>query len=206
MEHYCNNNHRGVKQGISNTQRIRDTYNSNGDQWAIVTGASEGIGRCFAIDLAKSGFNVMIASRSQDKLEKVEKEIMDVNPSVKVRVVPVDLSKQCDAITSDAEVMQNLGILVNNVGHGKPNKFFGQDPDMIATQQRLNLIPITLLTKHAKISFLNQDPKRKFGLIQLASMASDTPFPLITHYGATKRYGEWFAHCINLRNLRKERT
>ena len=70
----------------------------------------------------------------------------------------------------------------------------------------MNLIPITLLTKHAKISFLNQDPKRKYGLIQLASSASDVPFPLITHYGATKRYGEWIAHCINLRNLRKERT
>ena len=51
--------------------RIRNTYNSSGKQWAVVTGASEGIGRCYALDLARSGFNVVLVSRSMTKLEKV---------------------------------------------------------------------------------------------------------------------------------------
>jgi short-subunit dehydrogenase len=56
MEHYCNNEHRGKKEGISNEERIRSLYNPSGNKTAIVTGASEGIGRCISLDLAKSGF------------------------------------------------------------------------------------------------------------------------------------------------------
>jgi 17beta-estradiol 17-dehydrogenase / very-long-chain 3-oxoacyl-CoA reductase len=46
----------------------------------LVTGASDGIGREYAIDLARNGFNVAIASRSEDKLIKVAKECEQVNP------------------------------------------------------------------------------------------------------------------------------
>ena len=44
--------------------RIRREYNASGKQWALVTGASEGIGRCYALDLARAGFNIVLASRS----------------------------------------------------------------------------------------------------------------------------------------------
>ena len=98
MEHYCNNNHRGKKQGISNEQRIKETYNPNGDKWAIVTGASSGIGRCLAIDLAKSDFNLLIVSNAQNMLEKVQRELEDYNPKIKVKHVVADLSKDYSQI------------------------------------------------------------------------------------------------------------
>lgn len=83
-----------------------------------MTGASEGIGRCFALDLAKSGFNIVLASRSIGKLEKVQEEIVKEYPNCKVKCVPVDFGKTFDysSITGDEEVMSNLGMLVNNVG------------------------------------------------------------------------------------------
>ena len=67
--YYCERKNRyGNEPDYSNEKRIRDEYNPNGRKWAIVTGASEGIGRCFAIDLAEHGFNVVLASRTESKL------------------------------------------------------------------------------------------------------------------------------------------
>jgi len=101
-------------------------YNSSGKQWAVVTGASDGIGRCFALDLARTGFNVVLASRSKDKLEKVEREIANINNNVKVKVVSIDLANATDytPITGDREVSENLAIVVNNAGQHLDGRFF----------------------------------------------------------------------------------
>jgi NADPH:quinone reductase-like Zn-dependent oxidoreductase len=56
----------------SHLQRISQTYNQSKDKWALVTGGSEGIGKSFAQDLAKSGFNILLVSRSEEKLEKAK--------------------------------------------------------------------------------------------------------------------------------------
>ena len=78
--HYYNNYMREEETKVMTHERIHQTYNPKKDKWAIVTGASEGIGKSFAIDLTQSGFNIVLASRSADKLEKVKKEILDINP------------------------------------------------------------------------------------------------------------------------------
>ena len=206
--HYYNNYRREEDTGLKTHLRIQQTYNSTNDKWAIVTGASEGIGKSFAIDLAQSGFNVVLASRSKDKLEKVRKEILDINPQAKVKVVPIDLASTTDygAITSDEEVMSNLGIIVNNAGQLFPGNFLQQDPARIQSKHKLNLNAITLLTKYARNAFVSQSQEQRFGLIQLASMISDSPIPQMTHYGATKRYDYIFSKMMEQRLFEKEKT
>ena len=66
--HYYNNKIKEDVDQITNQQRLQTLYNPKGDKWAIVTGASEGIGRSYALDLSKSGFNILLASRSTEKL------------------------------------------------------------------------------------------------------------------------------------------
>ena len=73
-------------------QRLNQRYGGLG-QWALVTGASEGIGKAYAVDLAKSGYNLTLVSRSKEKLEKVENELKTINPQICTRVVPFDVSK-----------------------------------------------------------------------------------------------------------------
>lgn len=75
-----NVNRKEQKDVLRNEYRIKENYNSSDKpQWAVVTGASEGIGRCFALDLARCGFNIVLASRSIEKLEKVQNEISAIN-------------------------------------------------------------------------------------------------------------------------------
>ena len=57
----------------------------------MVTGASEGIGKSYALELAKAGFNIKICARSVDKLEKVAEEAKRINPDIQAEVVRLDL-------------------------------------------------------------------------------------------------------------------
>ena len=63
--------------------RLRAAFGGNEEEWAIVTGASEGIGRSYALELAKCGFNIKLVSRSEVKLEKVAQEARALNPAIK---------------------------------------------------------------------------------------------------------------------------
>ena len=54
----------------------------DGLEWAIITGASEGIGREYALELARCGYNIKICARSEDKLAKVAEEARALNPAI----------------------------------------------------------------------------------------------------------------------------
>ena len=98
-----------------------------------MTGASEGIGRCYAFELARSGFNVMLVSRSEQKLEKVRKEIADINQNLNVKCVSMDLTKTNDfsSITGNDEITNNLALVVNNAGSLMFGKFLEMDPEKL---------------------------------------------------------------------------
>ncbi|VDP94973.1 unnamed protein product [Echinostoma caproni] len=61
-------------------------------EWAIVTGATDGIGKAYAQELARDGLNIMLISRNMEKLESVAKEIQDAH-NVKTKVVQCDFTQ-----------------------------------------------------------------------------------------------------------------
>merc|ERR1739838_746783 len=86
-------------------------------QWAVVTGSTDGIGKSYAKELAKSGMNILLISRTKEKLERVAKEIGD-EFSVETEIVQADFSNGLPIYENIAKHLQNkeIGILVNNVG------------------------------------------------------------------------------------------
>merc|ERR1712071_401737 len=85
--------------------------------WAIVTGATDGIGKEYARQLARSGINIILMSRSLDKLTRVAQEI-EAEFNVETQVVQVDFSAGRSVFDKISESIQGkeIGILVNNVG------------------------------------------------------------------------------------------
>ena len=78
---------------VSLKQRLNDLYGgANGDRWALITGASEGIGREYALQLAEAGYNIKICARSVDKLEKVAEEAKQLNSNCQTQVIKLDVS------------------------------------------------------------------------------------------------------------------
>ena len=105
---------------------MNDTYGGgDGTEWALITGASEGIGKSYALELAKAGYNITICARSVDKLEGVAAEAKQLNPAIQTKVVRMDVSS---ASPGDYAALFNenerTSIVVNNAGIMKNKLLF----------------------------------------------------------------------------------
>ena len=94
-------------------------YLHSNDAWAFVTGASDGIGRGFAYELAQNGFNVVLHGRNATKLERVKAQLQDQFPMLGFRILIADASSSSywqinDLVTSIHDL--HLTVLINNVG------------------------------------------------------------------------------------------
>lgn len=98
-----------------------DRYLHGDSPWALVTGASDGIGRGFARELAKKGFNVVIHGRSPTKLKNVKTQIAQEFPKVKCRIAVADASfvtnKEIEELAASFSDIR-ITVLINNVGGG----------------------------------------------------------------------------------------
>ncbi|XP_011408269.1 PREDICTED: very-long-chain 3-oxoacyl-CoA reductase-like isoform X8 [Amphimedon queenslandica] len=164
--------------------------------WAVVTGASEGIGRGYALELARQGLNVAIMSRSREKLEKVEEEIRS-KYNRDVRVIPVDFSEG-QSVYDDiqAEISDlDIAILVNNVGTGTGNDlFFGQvDPLQHRKVIELNCQSMIQMTHLVLPKMLE---KKKGIIVNIASVVNLFPLPLSNVYSASKIFVLYFSTAL----------
>jgi len=164
-------------------------------KWAVVTGASDGIGKAYAQQLAKNGLNVVLVSRTLSKLEAVAKEI-ESEYKVETRVIDVDFKGGKDIYVKIENNIQDLevGILVNNVGisYDSPEYFLSiPNRDQILIDLiDCNIHSVLNMTK----MILPQMVERGTGaIINISSLSALTPTPLITVYAATKAFVHKFS-------------
>ncbi|KAL9610564.1 MAG: hypothetical protein Q9167_004745 [Letrouitia subvulpina] len=162
--------------------------------WAIVTGASDGLGKEFALQLARQKFNLLLVSRTQSKLETLEQEIASRYPGVKTHVLAMDFAADRDPDYAKLkQAIERIGddggiaILVNNVGksHDIPVPFT-QTPDAemrdIVTINCLATLRVTALVAPAMA-------RRGRGLIlTMGSFGGLFPTPLLATYSGSKAF------------------
>ena len=90
-------------------------------KWALITGASVGIGDCFARLLASEGYNLVINARSKDKLEE-RAEFLRKSYNIEVLVLAADLATECEKVESYIE-SHEIEVLINNAGFGLNQSF-----------------------------------------------------------------------------------
>ncbi|MEN9579562.1 MAG: hypothetical protein RJA70_2571 [Pseudomonadota bacterium] len=153
------------------------------DGWVLVTGASSGIGREFAVQLAKLGARLVLAARSRDRLVDLADTL-----GTPVKVVVADLSTRAgiDRLLADVDALElPIRHVVNNAGMGGAGHFARMDPDAIEAMTTLNSLAPILITRHFLPKLLEA---RAGGFIQVASTSSFLPIPYMATYGATKAY------------------
>jgi short-subunit dehydrogenase len=155
--------------------------------YALITGASGGIGKELAYQFAKDGHPVILVARSADKLTAIGENLKSTY-NIDVITVVKDLSRE-EEIQSLYEELKNkkmhVDYLVNNAGFGLYGKFIETALDEELNMIDLNIRALTHLTK----LFLPDMVKRNRGkILNIASVSAFMPGPLMTVYYATKAY------------------
>ena len=165
------------------------------DSYALVTGASCGMGYEYAKLFAKDGKNLVVVARSRDKLEGLKKDLEKAH-GTKVKVIVKDLSdpKSPQEIFSELEKEGvNVDVLVNNAGFGVYGKFTDTDWQKEAEMLQVNVVSLTQLTK---LFLKGMVEKRSGKILNVSSVAGLAPSPWLTAYGGTKHYVLGFSNAL----------
>jgi 17beta-estradiol 17-dehydrogenase / very-long-chain 3-oxoacyl-CoA reductase len=167
--------------------------------WAVVTGASDGIGLEFALQLAKAGFNIVLVARNNEKLFTVAAQIdAQYGSNVSTKICLIDLSKESaaayDALAKECEDL-DIGILVNNAGrsHSMPVDFVHTPKQEIEDILAINIDATVSITRIILPGMI----KRKRGLIlNIGSFAGAVPMPMLATYSASKAFLSTFTDAL----------
>lgn len=162
---------------------------------ALVTGASSGIGKAFAEDLAERGAKLIITARSESGLQAVAADLRARFRS-EVVVIPLDLGQPgASARLMEAVHGQGLTVdlLVNNAGFGKWGAFVDIEPPSNAEMIQLN---VTALVELTRLCLPGMIARRKGGVINVASTAAFVPLPYAAVYSAAKTFVLYFSEAL----------
>ncbi len=162
-----------------------NSYPKRYGPWALVTGASGGIGEALTEELAKKGLNLVLVARSQGKLELIS-ERLSTSQGVEARVIQADLGLQEDVDRVVAEVSGlDIGLYVANAGFGTAGLFADNDPDA-----ELNMIDVNCrsLAALAHPIARSMQQRGRGGLVFLSSIVAFQGVAHSANYAATKAY------------------
>lgn len=167
--------------------------------YAVITGASSGIGREIAFLLAEKKYNLVLTARRLDRLKTLQQELRALH-KVEVQVYSIDLSnlegaRELHEKCKDLDVQ----ILINNAGFGKIGRFWE-----IGLEDELDMISTNISALHALTKlFINSMERGR--ILNVASMAAFQPDPNMAAYGATKSYVLNFSRAVGYELKRAKR-
>ncbi|XP_013880521.1 very-long-chain 3-oxoacyl-CoA reductase-A [Austrofundulus limnaeus] len=163
-------------------------------KWAVVTGATDGIGKSYAEELARRGFAMMLISRSQEKLDDVAKSLEE-QFKVETRTIAVDFGKT-DIYPKIEEGLRGLeiGVLVNNVGVSYPYpEYYLHIPDLENFITNMINVNMTSLCQMTRLVLPRMVDRSKGVILNISSASGMYPLPLLTLYSATKAFIDFFS-------------
>ena len=161
---------------------------------AVVTGASAGIGEAFARRLAGRGHDLVLIARRKDRLDRLAGELSKEH-GVAAAVIPADLAIDGGVSLVEERVRQgDVEVLVNNAGFGTVGEFAELPLDRELEELDLNVRALVRLTHAALASMV---PRRRGGIINVASTAAFQPLPYNATYAATKAFVLHFSDAVH---------
>jgi short-subunit dehydrogenase len=153
--------------------------------WALVTGASSGIGKEFARQIAASGIHVALVGRREPLLRTVGAECTQAS-GVQHRIIPLDLSEpDFLPVLADATRDLDVGLVVSNAGTGNPGEFLKLDRQLHHTTLRVSTMAHLDITHHFGAKLV---ARRRGGLILAGAMGAENGVPRMANDGAAKAY------------------
>jgi short-subunit dehydrogenase len=163
---------------------------------ALITGASAGIGREFARQLARHARSMILVARRDERLIELADQLQREHPKLVVYVRKVDLADlgQLRAFLEslDRDKLE-VDLLINNAGLGDSGPFAESDPERNKEMIVVNVATLTLVTRHLLPPMI---AKHRGGILNVSSSAGFLPIPLSAIYAATKAYVTSFSEAL----------
>ena len=161
-------------------------------KWALVTGASAGIGVALAEELASGGTNLVLTARRKDRLEELARKLTATH-KIDSAVFPADLAdssapEKILAFTKERGI--EIEVLINNAGFGQYGEFHSIEKQRLLDMVQVNCHAVVHLTR---LYLPEMVARRRGGVLILASTASFQAVPYISTYAATKAFDLLFA-------------
>ena len=164
------------------------------DRWAVVTGASSGLGRGLAVRLADRGMSLVLTGRNEARLDQVAHDIRRATPDVKVETVAADLS----TMSGVSALLEHIGdrpieVLVNNAGFGSYGPFAEADADREEEEVAVDVSAVIALARAFMPGML---ARRSGGILNVGSTIAFQPAPYQAVYGASKAFVLSFSQAL----------
>ena len=164
------------------------------DRWAVVTGASSGLGRGLAARLAERGMSLVLTGRNEARLNETADQIRLAAPRVKVETVAADLSTPAGV----SALLDHVGdrpieVLVNNAGFGSYGPFAEADPEREADEVAVDVSAVVTLARAFLPGML---ARGSGGILNVASTIAFQPAPYQAVYGASKAFVLSFSEAL----------
>ena len=175
-----------------------ENYGAN--SWAVVTGASDGIGLALCKELARAGFNVCLIARNARKLSDAENEIKEEHPHIETKVVIADFThsqeEQFFERIADELKTIDVSLLVNNVGVSNIEELQNIGIPQIKQEINVNCVATACLTACIIPRMLSRSLKS--GIINMSSSSGSLPGPYISNYSGSKAFVNMLSKGISL--------
>jgi len=172
---------------------MADDFSHRYGPWALVTGASSGIGEQFARALAARGLNLIVTARRAALLEALAADIGHRH-GVRVEVLALDLSRQdfLPALTA-ACADKDIGLVVSNAGFGLKGENHQQDAAQLTAMLNVNCHAPMIVAWHFAPRLIERG---RGGLLITSSMEGFVAFPYSAAYSATKAFSRWLSESL----------
>ncbi len=173
--------------------RKRESLKARYGEWAVVTGASAGLGAEFARALAHEGLSCVLTARREDRLRDLASEL-EKTERVATRVVAVDLAS-ADGADRLAEAVKDLpiAVLVNNAGFGYAGRFDKLETERLRAMVQVNCVAPVVLTSRLLPAMRERG---RGAVIITGSVAGRQPLPFHGVYAATKAFDQFFGESL----------
>ncbi len=163
---------------------------------ALITGASAGIGRELARQLADRAQSLILIARREDRLMELQEELAAQNPRLRVAVHPTDLSKAeeiSELLRWIEDEKFSIDLLINNAGLGDLGAFANAKPERVEQMMQVNMVALTRLTRALLPAMIG---RKRGAILNVSSSASFLPIPNFAVYAATKAYVTSFSEAL----------
>jgi uncharacterized protein len=172
--------------------RSQNSFTDKYGPWALVTGASSGIGREIALQLADRQLHVFLAGRDRQQLEATAKLVMQRGRSAQVIVVDFEQpGAMADVINATA--LHTIGLLAPAAGFGDSGPFVASSLGDQKAMVQVNITSVMALTHHFANRMAGQGHG---GIVLIASLLAFHGAPFSAHYAATKAYIQSFGEAL----------